>query len=1064
MVFIKTMFVLLMAAAYVLGVKTQAFGCDILCKCEMTSLEVKVTCVGPDISEVPVRLPRNTTELYLSGTSIRVVSAGTFDLYPFLTELFFRDTSTDPCQLEYLEPGVFDNMEKLEALGMIGCGKLTSLNAGVLGSFKNLETLQMYRNGLTSVPNLSFFKTANQDMEGLMKEMDFHGNKITKIKAYDFYGIQTDMLKLDENDITSIEGYSFENATVVHLFLNKNKNLQNLHENAFAKNKLILNLDLSETKIETLPTAGLKNIRKLIIKDTPSLKHFPTVLEFSKIEVTELTYPHHCCAFKNPEIQNPAVWRAKARQAQESINRECALSTSTSTPASALTPRTMGFGKIVIPGNETRVKRNTIQYINGIKFVRHKRNFGDFADETFGKTIDDNETNFGFGPIKPLDNNFGSFGENDKNSKKTESVMVFHTTYVDDNITQQAFCGEIYIYNRNVTCTPEPDAFNPCEDVMGYIWLRVIVWFVLLAALLGNSVVLIVIMTSRGKLSVPKFLMCNLAFADFIMGVYLLLLASIDVHTLGEYFNYAIRWQNEGGCQAAGFLSVFSSELSVFTLTILTLERWYAISHAIHLNKRLKLRQSVALMALGYTFASVLATLPLVGISGYGNVSICLPMKAVKSVDIGYVVSLLIMNGVMFLSICFCYVSMYWQVKGSATTARSNDATIAKRMALLVFTNFACWAPIAFFGLTASAGVPLIDITNSKILLVFFYPLNSCANPFLYAILTKQFRKDVFILLGKYGICVEKANMYRGTMTSRSMSQSRNHHKDVSMRCNMRYREPAFSHFHDSAHGTRGTVTAPKIYPFHRDHTETQPFLRKSHTDRAAEFANKEPVLSDENDSVVDLWDASHSKSKDQVKQRNHPPYIRSVSDYAKFCGVRKLQKLTKTRQSVDTFMSNSTDTTYVSDVSNTTQDDVWQLRDNEDNNTEQKGEGAIESVVYNANANDSHAIAEPSCYIVSNDCCSESTEQSPNICFDKLINQNQKQGRKNNGSGDLKHRLSTKIPLLSRLDETTEIRCDQLNCAEDIVVLQPNDIETLDKSKESGFHSSGSIELDTGV
>lgn len=68
-------------------------------------------------------------------------------------------------------------------------------------------------------------------------------------------------------------------------------------------------------------------------------------------------------------------------------------------------------------------------------------------------------------------------------------------------------------------------------------------------------------------------------------------------------------------------------------------------------------------------------------------------------------------------------------------------------MALLVFTDFACWAPIAFFGVTAVAGYPLINVTNSKILLVFFYPINSCANPYLYAIFTKQFRQELRLML-----------------------------------------------------------------------------------------------------------------------------------------------------------------------------------------------------------------------------------------------------------------------------------------------------------------------------
>jgi hypothetical protein len=37
--------------------------------------------------------------------------------------------------------------------------------------------------------------------------------------------------------------------------------------------------------------------------------------------------------------------------------------------------------------------------------------------------------------------------------------------------------------------------------------------------------------------------MCNLAFADLCMGTYLLLIAAMDVHSMGTYFNYAIDWQ-----------------------------------------------------------------------------------------------------------------------------------------------------------------------------------------------------------------------------------------------------------------------------------------------------------------------------------------------------------------------------------------------------------------------------------------------------------------------------------------------------------------------------------------
>lgn len=78
---------------------------------------------------------------------------------------------------------------------------------------------------------------------------------------------------------------------------------------------------------------------------------------------------------------------------------------------------------------------------------------------------------------------------------------------------------------------------------MGSDWLRGSVWIVVTLTVSGNLCVLVVLFSNRSELTVPKFLMCNLALADFCMGLYLLFIASIDLHSMGEYFNFAFDWQ-----------------------------------------------------------------------------------------------------------------------------------------------------------------------------------------------------------------------------------------------------------------------------------------------------------------------------------------------------------------------------------------------------------------------------------------------------------------------------------------------------------------------------------------
>ncbi|XP_033735692.1 follicle-stimulating hormone receptor-like [Pecten maximus] len=884
-----------------------ADSCTDLCVCEFEVEDVIIKCKGGGIDHVPTDLPGNVTELYLSGTAITKVHTGAFRMYPNLTQIFFRDLRKRPCYLESLEGDSFSHLDNLRVIGIIGCERLRNIGPGVFGEFQRLDTIQVYRSGLTRVPNMESFSTRNRDTNEIMQEIDFSNNKIEAIEEHAFMSIKTNLLKLDNNRIGKIEKSAFYEAQIVNLQISDNPALTVLEDGAFSAIHDLKKLDLSRTAITSLPASGISEVEELILKDTKSLRHFPSVWTFKKIKKARLYYPHHCCAFLIPEKESPEKRRDQKQrayeEAQRRIHQDCATSTTPTTHHQ--TDSTTPFGR-----------------------RRRKRKY----DDLLGNDVTDNLTELDFEEM---------WGVLPTDVPSRIDTLHWYQPPVPENKRQlHVKCGVIYREEnyREVDCTPTPDAFNPCEDVMGYEWLRIFVWFVVMAAIFGNIVVLLVLASSKRKMTVPKFLMCNLAFADFLMGIYLLLLASIDVHTLGEYFNYAILWQNEGGCQTAGFLTVFSSELSIFTLTVITLERWYAISHAIHLTKRLKLRQAVCVMAAGWLYAIIMSMLPLVGISNYGNVSVCLPMQIDNATDQAYVISLLMINGVAFLCICCCYINMYWQVRNSDSTARSNDATIAKRMAMLVFTNFVCWAPIAFFGLTASGGLPLIDISNSKILLVFFYPLNSCANPFLYVIITKQFRKDMFAILDKYGICKDKASKYKLTVTSKSLTQSR---KDSLALHNVIHpTNSSITQVSMSFKGSKNSLKistggpSPNLTPKGTPKDAESPIVTQVRNDLIdSQCERKLSIVRETNVSSDELT----RRYSDSQETSTPPSFTRSPSEYVIFFPGSRKSSGHQGRPSYghqfssDTYSSsqsgNFTETSYLSDVY-TDASNTWELRE----------------------------------------------------------------------------------------------------------------------------------------
>ncbi len=161
-------------------------------------------------------------------------------------------------------------------------------------------------------------------------------------------------------------------------------------------------------------------------------------------------------------------------------------------------------------------------------------------------------------------------------------------------------------------CTPAADEFSSCNDLMSNSALQISIWVLGVIALVGNVfVVAWRIKTDRQKVS--SFFIINLGLSDGLMGVYLLIIASVDVYYRGVYILYADSWRASAMCQVAGALAMLSSEVSVYMLTIITLDRALNILYTRKV-KVISWNKAVGITIAGWLGCLLLTILPVVRI------------------------------------------------------------------------------------------------------------------------------------------------------------------------------------------------------------------------------------------------------------------------------------------------------------------------------------------------------------------------------------------------------------------------------------------------------------------
>ena len=268
---------------------------------------------------------------------------------------------------------------------------------------------------------------------------------------------------------------------------------------------------------------------------------------------------------------------------------------------------------------------------------------------------------------------------------------------------------------------------------------------------------------------VQSILLTNLAISDLLMGVYLLLIAIQDTRWKGVYFQHDLQWRAGGLCQFAGALSVLSSEVSVFTLAVITADRLVAVVWPLQF-KRLTAKSAHVICVSLWLLGALVAFFPLFGVAYFkrqdqdsatyfGRSAVCIPLQLSSERTPGWEYSasfFVALNFAIFVFILCSYVLIFAAVKKSARTAQTRNTKkehrLAKRMIFIILTDFACWMPVIVIGVLALAGRFHDPEKQAYVwIAVFVLPVNSSINPILYTFSAPYFKRKLLFWSRRVG-------------------------------------------------------------------------------------------------------------------------------------------------------------------------------------------------------------------------------------------------------------------------------------------------------------------------
>ena len=317
------------------------------------------------------------------------------------------------------------------------------------------------------------------------------------------------------------------------------------------------------------------------------------------------------------------------------------------------------------------------------------------------------------------------------------SLMVIHTPGFQ-------YCCVAFAHS--VQCTHPPIEYSNCSDLLASSALRFCIWILALVAFIGNVAVICWRKKDKKEQTPLSFIIQNLGVADLLMGVYLLIIAVSDVVHKGNYYLYDSIWRRSIWCRIAGFVSMLSSEMSVYVLCLITADRIAVIALGWQGMTR---RVAQSLVMTGWVVWSVLSLLPIINLEYFGSSTyikhgVCFLFNLTEGKVTGWEYATAIFIGFNMFALIFLgvgYTGTFISIICRTGFTGTMEAKIARKLLLVVITDCLCWIPPIVIGIM-SLQDQSVDSKVAVWVAILIFPINSSLNPFLYTCSTMSCDDD----------------------------------------------------------------------------------------------------------------------------------------------------------------------------------------------------------------------------------------------------------------------------------------------------------------------------------